>query len=269
MAIQNRQPDLFSDSGFPHHESEPLFGDREPLDPATLTDAALIRSLPTAGLRDGPALAAEAARRKLTGAVPALVDLCRRFTGFGRENAIPEQRAALAALADIGGHEAADRVARMVTDGVVQDPGLPAIVSAAVALKCRLPANVVLAWLRDPRPEVRAEACRLARPSAETTAALIDLLTDLHDSVAAAAACALGRMGRAEARPRLLRLLANAASPVVIDAFASVADNDGIVVLGRLASSRPDLARAVLAALDEIDQPRAAQVAAGLRRRMG
>jgi hypothetical protein len=67
----------------------------------------------------------------------------------------------------------------------------------------------------------------------------------------------------------LLRLLANAPSHTAIDAFAGIADDDGIVVLGRLAVSRPDLASAILAALDEIDLPRAAQVAAGVRRRMG
>jgi HEAT repeat protein len=269
MTESDLQPDLFSGSGFTPADVEPLFGDWEPLDATAMTDAALVRSLPTAGLREAPALASEAARRKLTAAVPALAELCRRFTGFGRENPIPEQRAALSALAQIGGHDAADKVAGMVADGVVQNPGLPAVASAAAALRCRLPADIVLAWLRDPRPEVRADACRLVRPSTETAAVLIDLLSDLHDRVTAAAASALGQMGRAEARPVLLRLLANAPSPAAINAFAGIADDDGIVVLGRLAISRPYLASTVLAALDEIDLPRAAQVAAGVRRRMG
>jgi len=46
-------------------------------------------------------------------------------------------------------------------------------------------------------------------------------------------ACALGGMRRNEARPRLIRLLANTPSPEAIDAFARIADDDGVVLLGQ------------------------------------
>jgi hypothetical protein len=262
------QLDLFSGSGFAPDCTEPEIGGRVCLDPSALSDAALIQALPDAGALDAPALAAEAGRRKLLAAVPALGALCRSFKGFGRHAAVSEQLASLAALARIGGREAADMVGRLIAEDVMQGPGLPAAVAAAAALGSRLPTEVVLACLRHSHPAVRADACRLARPSAEAVALLIDLLDDLHGSVAAAAACALGRMGRDEASPQLIRLLANTPSPEAIDAFSRIADGDGVVLLGRLAITHPDLAAAVLKALDDSDRPRAAVVAASIRRRL-
>jgi HEAT repeat protein len=126
----------------------------------------------------------------------------------------------------------------------------------------------VLGLLRHANPAVRADGCRLARAGSEVVPLLLELLSDLHPEVAAAASCALGRLGRTEARPGLIRLLANAPSAEIIEAFVGIADEDGVVVLGRLAANRPDLAEAVMAALDEIDLPRAAIVAHGLRRKL-
>jgi len=265
----DRQPDLFGGGGWDEPPADPVFEDCAPLDPAALSDSALIQAFANAYLREATALAAEAERRKLAAAVPALGALCRRFKGFGRHAPIAEQRAAFAALAQIGGREAADLVVRLIAEAVVQAPGLPDALAAAVRLGGRLPSEIALVCLRDPRPDVRRDACRLVRPSAETVAVLIDLLSDLHDSVSAAAACALGRLGRVEGRGRLVRLLANAPSAEAIDAFARIADDDGLVVLGRLAGNHPNLAGAVLDALEESDRPHAAVVAAGVRRRLG
>ncbi len=262
------QLDLFSRSGSTPDRAEPEIGGWVRLDPSVLSDVALIQALPDAGARDAPALADEAGRRKLLAAVPALGALCRRFKGFGRDVAVGEQIRSLAALACIGGRQAADVVGRMITEAVVQGPGLPAAVAAAAALGSRLPTEVVLTCMRHPDLAVRADACRLAHPSAAAVAVLIDLLDDLHDDVTAAAACALGRMGRGEASPRLIRLLANNPSGEAIDAFARIADDDGIILLGRLATSHAHLGVAVLQALDESDSPRAAVVAAGVRRRL-
>jgi len=263
------QLDLFSGAGFTPDRVGSEFSGRVRLDPSGLSDAALIQALPDAGALDAPALADDAGRRKLLAAVPALGALCRRFKGFGRDVVVPEQMRSLAALERIGGRAAADMVGRMIAEEAVQGPVLPAAVAAAAALGSRLPVEVVLACLRHADPAVRADTSRLAPPSTEVAAVLIDLLDDLHDSVTAAAACALGRMGREEASPRLIRLLANIPSAEAIDAFARIADDDGVILLGRLANSHPDLAAAVLEALDASDLPRAAQVAASVRRRRG
>src|SRR5207302_6042715 len=101
----------------------------------------------------------------------------------------------------------------------------------------------------------------------ELIALLVDLLDDLDRSVARSAACALGRLGRSEARPALLDLLRNGPSEDVIEAVSAIADEDCVVLLGRITRSTPSLAAAALDALESIDHPRAGAIAAGIRRR--
>ena len=86
---------------------------------------------------------------------------------------------------------------------------------------------------------------------------LIELLDDLNTGAAIAAACALGRMGQAEARPALLRQLRQAPSAEVIEAISEVACDEAIVLLGRIASSDDVLAGQAFEVLETIDNPRA------------
>ena len=128
-----------------------------------------------------------------------------------------------------------------------------------------MPPSVSLHLLRHNDPGVRAAACRCTRPHAEVIPLLVDLLHDLHRTVAVAAACALGRAGKIEARPRLTRLLREEPTAEVIDAVSSVADEDCIVQLGRIARTNIELSAAALEALDAIDNPRAQAMTETLR----
>jgi hypothetical protein len=231
-----------------------------------LDDTALVAAIPGASLADCHALAAEAGRRRLAAAIPALEALCRRFQGFGLQQPIPEQTAALSALAEIGGGAAAAAATRLIIGRIVQGPGLGQALAAAARLGVGLPGEVVTRLLRDAMPEIRAGACGCARPSPAVMPLLADLLADPDRGVAREAALALGRMGRAEARPALLRLLREAPSPAVIDAAIAVADEECLVILGRLARTRTELADAALDALDGAESPRAATIAAAVRR---
>jgi HEAT repeat protein len=94
----------------------------------------------------------------------------------------------------------------------------------------------------------------------------MELLGDLDREVSMAAACALGRMGRVEARDQLKHYLNERPSPGVIEAVAGVADDEAIVFLARIGRARPELAFSVLRALDEIDHARATAAASGLKR---
>ena len=190
-------------------------------------------------------------------AIPALEALCRRFRGFGLHHPVPEQVAALTALAAVGGRDAASAVARIIVDGVVQGSGLATAVGSAAILRASLPAETMLALLRHAEPAIRADACRCAHPQPRVIAVLADLLDDLNGAVASAAACALGNMGRIEARPLLLRLLRENPTEAVIAASVGTADADVIVQLGRIARTRPGLAAAAITALKDIDDPRA------------
>ena len=259
------------------HTQLELFADRAPtegssnappaqrLDAGTLSDTALIAALPDSVLADAGALAAEAGKRRLTGAVTALVALCNRFVGYGVDCKTPEQAAALEALAAIGGPEACRSVGQLIAKGVVQGPTLAVAATAASQLGVIFPPDVALMLLRHSDPSVRAAACACVRAGRDVVPTLVELLGDLDREVSTAAACALGRMGRVEARDRLKRCLKEWPSPRVIEAAAGVADEEAVVFLARIGRARPDLASSALSALDEIDHPRAAAAASGLR----
>jgi hypothetical protein len=267
--MTGRQLDLFSWGGVLPPSPARRSGTPGRAVPSDLGDAALVAAMTDASLADARALAAEAGRRRLAAAIPALEDVCRRFAGFGIDRAIPEQVAALEALAVIGGPAAGRAVARIITKGAVQGPAVRVAVAAAAQLDSDLPAAVVLALLRHSDRSVRAAACQCARTLSEAIPILVDLLDDLDSNVSGSAACALGHLGRPEARPALIRLLGTGPSPQVIDAVAPVADEDCVVLLARIARTKPGIARAARDALDRIDHPRAAQVLAALARSQG
>lgn len=263
--MPQKQPDLFAGAGLPARRTTPRAIERSRPAPAALANDALIAAIPDASLADCDDLAAEAGRRGLVQAIPALEALCRRFKGFGTEHAIPEQSAALDGLAAIGGRDAAATVARIIVGQVIQGPGLKHAVAVAARLGARLPGDVVVSLLRHAVPDIRANACGCAHPWPDAMAELVELLRDRNGAVARAAACALGRIGRVEGRPSLLRLLRHDPSVEVIEAVGGIADEECVVLLGRIARTRPDLAEAALAALDGIDAPRAAKIAAAVR----
>ena len=133
--------------------------------------------------------------------------LCRRFAGFGADRIVPEQAAALDAIVLIGGSDAAQTLARLIAQRVVQGPCLRQAVAAAARLAARLRPGTVMDLLRRDELQIRADACRCTLRSEEAIPLLRELLDDLHRDVRIAAACALGRMGRSEVRGLLLGYL--------------------------------------------------------------
>jgi hypothetical protein len=256
------QLDLFAEAGC---RAESVSPRRPELVPDALDDEALIGAMATANLATTAALAAEAARRRLGAAVPALESLCRRFAGFGVERVVPEQAAALAALAEIGGTEAACAVVRSIVRGIVQGPTLVPALAAAGRLGGRLPAQSLRALMRHDNPAIRADACRCAVPHQGLAEDLVARLDDMTAGVARAAALALGQMGRPEGRPLLLHLLRSEPSAAVIEAVAPVADAECLVLLGRIARTVPALADAAFDVLDDSDAPRARIIATAAR----
>ena len=194
------QLDLFAGSGKrPDQTAAPTAG-RPRRTALELEDDALIAAIPHASVVDCRSLAAEAGRRQLVGAVLALEALCRRFRGFGLEHPVPEQTAALEALAEIGGGEAAGAVRRIIVEKIVQGSGLENALRAAARLGVGLPVKVIVSLLQHEAPEIRAGGCRYARSPA-VIPLLLELLNDPDHAGAREAACALGRMGRSDARP--------------------------------------------------------------------
>ena len=121
--MPDQQLDLFAGAGAHLDHIAAPRADRPRLVASELDDDALIAAFPYASVRESSNLAAEAGRRRLVGAIDALEALCRRFQGFGLEHLIPEQAAALQALAIIGGSEAARAVTRIIVERIVQGQG--------------------------------------------------------------------------------------------------------------------------------------------------
>jgi len=266
--MTGEQLDLFAARGAAVERPAGTDPSRQGMEIARLDDDALIAAIDGAGVAEFASLAAEAGYRRLRAAVSALERVCRRFAGFGVDQVVPEQVAALEALSMIGGKDAARAVALLITRAVVQGPTLRVAVAAA-GLGSELPVPAVLDLLRHADPAVRADACRCVRPSLDLVPVLIDLLDDLNASVGIAAAFALARMGRLEAKPRLLGLLRTTPSPEVIAAVVDIADEECIVLLGRIARTIPDLDAAARAALEDIDHPQAARMIAAIERQQG
>lgn len=230
----------------------------------TLDDESLLAAIRDAGIRDCAALVVEAGRRRLIAAIPVLEALCRRFTGFGAHRSVPEQAAALDAIVAIGGAAAAQALVRLIARQTVQGPCLRQAITAAARLGAKLPIDTGPALLRHDDPQIRTQACRCVRACPEAVPALHDLLDDLHAEVRHAAACALGRMGRGEVRGLLVRGLREEPTAEIVDAIASIADDECVVLLGRVARAVPHLSEAACDALRSIDLPRAKTIAAAL-----
>jgi HEAT repeat protein len=260
--MTEKQLDLFA-GPMPAPETPSL--DKPVRDAAALSDAELIAALPDAGMGECHMLAREAARRQLAATVPALEALCLRHAGFGGQRVVPQQTAALDALAVIGGREASRAIGDLIRRGAVEGPGLKLAVAAAAQLGAPLPEAIVANLLRRDDPQTRAAAARCARTWPRTAPILIELLDDLHREVSIAAACALGQMGRTEARTPLLRALREEPSEEIIHAVAGIGDEESIVLLGRTTATRPDLTRTILEALETVEHPLAAKVATRIR----
>jgi hypothetical protein len=254
------QLDLFAAGGAvpsPSKQTEKPLGRAEII---AFSDAAILAAIPNAGIPVVLSLIQEAGRRGLHEAIPVLGALCRLFAGFGIKHEVPEQAAALAALAAIGGQEARLTLSGLLDDRVLQGPTLKVAARVAADMRCRLSPKTILPLLQHGDPEVRSVACDLARPQADINAVLIDLLTDLDSNVRIASACALGRFGQQEAKAILKDILRRAPTPNIIEASASIADHECIVLLGRLVRTRTDLANAALDALALIDDPLAIKI---------
>ena len=157
----DRQLDLFAATGFRPDPLAPNPVQRPRLSAESLADDVLIATIPNADVDDSQALAGEAGRRLLIAAAPALEALCRRFKGFGLHHPVPEQTAALQALAAIRGPAAAAAVTRIIVELVAQGPGLRTAIAAAADLRCRLPAGTAAALL-----SIRTPVCGPTPPAA-------------------------------------------------------------------------------------------------------
>ena len=222
-----------------------------------LSDGALIVMLPQAGRANVEALTDEVVSRSLAEAVPALEALWRRFSGFGVKTPYPEQRAVLSTLARLEGETARSALQAIVLSKGLPASLLPAAARAAAEAGLGLPAAFVAPLLAREDAAVRESAFALAVKAGIGSDGLRDGLTDPTPAVRRLAAIAMGMRGDAEAREPLVDELKRNPTAEVIEALAGIGDDDAIVHLGRCSERHPALAESVIAALRDLESPKA------------
>ena len=263
MDDRSRQFDLFGDRPPAAPVSAPA---PRPLRPEALSDDEILHRLPDATMRDAILLCDLVVRRGMGDrALPALDGLWRRFRGFGRGRLLPEHRAVVETLARIDTKEARDRLARIVTAADLPPPLLTDALRSALTAGLRLPRTFTGPLLRHADPLVRELAARLSRFGRPDIAALEASIGDTHAPVRRAAAVALGRLGRASARPVLLEELSRDPANEIVTALSGIADDDIAVHLGRCAEAYPALAETVAAALEEMATELSLKIARRIR----
>ena len=262
-----RQYDLFGDRGTVAPVA--VRAARRPC-PDTLSDEELLARLPGARIAEGGPLCTLVVERGLGDrALPALESLWRRFAGFGQDRLLPEQVAVVETLAKIG-----TAAARELLAGIVTAPDLPPVLLPTGA--ARRPGGIAPAsrnlhrppagpWRSGESGSSRYGCARLARPE---FGGLEACLADTQPAVRRAAAIVLGGFGRDRAKAVLLAELARHPTGDVVDALATIADDDIVVHLGRCAGMHPELVGQIAAELEEMQTPRSLKIASRIRGRL-
>ena len=227
----------------------------------SLDDPEIVALLPKANLSNVQGLCAQVIARDLGDrAVPALESLWRRFRGYGRTGALPEQRCALDTLARIGTPPARDRLTRIIGTPDLPDALLPLALHAAVTARLVLPLSHIVPWLDHRVPEVRALAFSLARAANPPENILETGLSDSDPFVRRAALITLGTLGHTRAKPGLLVELDRNPTGEIVRALATIADADILTRLGRCARRNAALKPFILEELADLDDPRADRI---------
>ena len=261
-----RQTNLFGDRGTATPVAAPA---ARPPFPDTLSDEELVARLPGARIAEAGPLCGLVVERGLGDrALPALESLWRRFAGFGQDRLLPEQVAVVETLAKIGTAAAPEMLAGIVAAPELPLPLLPTALRAALAVSLRLPGTFTGPLLAHGDPEIREFAIRLCAFGRPEFEGLEACLADTHAAVRRAAAIVLGGFGWDRAKAVLLAELARHPTGEVVDALATIADDDIVVHLGRCAERHPELAGRIAAELEEMQTPRSLKIASRIRGRM-
>ena len=225
-----RQTDLFGERGAVAPVA--VRAERPPC-PDRLSDEELLGRLPGARIAEAGPLCGLVVERGLGDrALLALKSLWRRFAGFGQDRLLPEQVAVVETLAKIG-----TAAAREMLAGIVMAPELPSVLlpralRSALAVSLRLPGKFTGPLLAHGDPEIREFAIRLSALGKPEFEGLEACLADTQPAVRRAAAIVLGGFGRDRAKAVLLAELARHPTGDVVDALATIADDDIVVHLG-------------------------------------
>jgi hypothetical protein len=260
-----RQLDLFSVPIRPRsevsaHVAEAAVPFRS-VDPDDLDDKKLLEAFRTSKTTETVLLAEAIVRRQPTGWQDAATHVWNRFFGFGHGRALPEQRAVLGLVRDLGGRYVLEAILHRgsVPEGLNGD-----LLQAAAACDHPLATDLVRFGLLSRDEALREAALRLAIPSGVEPLELRTLLTDRQISVRYLAAVVLAEVGDPEARSSLFFTLKARPSERGLNALALFMDEDAIIQLGQLARAHPQWVEHIRALIEDSAHPKALAIVATL-----
>ena len=224
--------------------------------PDSLDDEGVLRQLPYAGVGDVQPLCNIVVERRFGDrALPALELLWCRFSGFGKDRIVVEQKVVIETLARLDTQEARARLARIVTERDLPRPLLITGLRAARSASLKLPKPFVASLMDDHEPQVRELAIVLSELAGPDIARLKACLADPQYAVRKAAAIVMGKLGfdADEARTILLSELRRCPMTAVINALLAIADDDIAVHLGRCAQTHPEFAEIIMIGLEDME----------------
>lgn len=260
-----RQLDLFSVPIRPRsevsaHVAEAAVPFRS-VDPDDLDDKKLLEAFRTSKTTETVLLAEAIVRRQPTGWQEAATHVWNRFFGFGHGRALPEQRAVLGLVRDIGG--------RCVLEAILRRASIPEglngdLLQAAAACDHPLTADLVRFGLLSRDEALREAALRIAISSGVEPLELHTLLTDRQIAVRDLAAIVLAEVGDPESRGSLFLNLKARPSERGLDALALFMDEDAIIQLGQLARAHPKWVGHIRGLIEDSAHPKAPSIIATL-----
>jgi hypothetical protein len=231
------------------------------VDPDDLDDKSLLEAFRTSMTTETVLLAAAIMRRRPTGWQEAATHVWNRFFGFGQGSPLPEQRAVLGLVRDLGGRCVLEAILRRgsVPEGLNGD-----LLQAAAACDHPLATDLVRCGLLSRDEVLRETALRIAISSGVEPLELRTLLTDRQIAVRDLAAVVLAEVGDTEARSSLLLTLKARPSQRGLNALALFMDEDAIIQLGQLARAHPQWVVHIRALIEDSAHPKAPAIVARL-----
>ncbi|MCY4589116.1 MAG: hypothetical protein OXE86_00825 [Alphaproteobacteria bacterium] len=257
---------LFDHASLLERSSSDILPDRAGM----LSDRQLVEAISTGDERfDAIDLCSEVRRRRVIGALPALVHLWNRLVPFGEKRLHPVQSEILTILEEADDPDAGRILANILKRPELVGALLARTLQAAVLRRQHVDAETLCGWCEESDPRIREAAYSLAALAVRAGSRLVRQieagLDDRDPQVRRAARIAMAHRNNAAVRAPLLQDLEANPDRAVILALGVIADDEVAIRLGQLADRDPSFRDVVIEVLETVDSDRAPRILARLK----
>ncbi|MCY3984180.1 MAG: hypothetical protein OXE85_09725 [Roseovarius sp.] len=234
--------------------------------PGSMTDEELIAAIPKSGPHNVREICDQILGRGLNDkAIPGLVQLWNRLTGYGITNPYIEQICSIETLGKIGSDNARDALSKIIANPALAGVVLSRALEAANDAGCRISLKRLERWLEHDSPRVRTVAYSMAERVSPQFTVLHAGIADADSNVRRAALIAAGNLGYEQAMDGLLSELRKVPTSRIVRALLEVADEETIISLGRFADQNEDYRVIIADDLIQREDPKFAKIGMRLK----